>query len=189
MTAANSDATVNATSLATGAVQAGPPANWIAPTVSGIARRTATLTATPGTWTGIGNEYAYQWQRRTSATWTDIAGATGTSYTLDTADVGAQIRARVIASNPDGTVSASSAATAVVESAPPRNTALPSISGAARLGGTLTAAPGDWTPAGADYTYTWQRDGADIAARRRELHAPAGGRRPVRARQGHRDQR
>ena len=163
VTATNADATVTATSLATGVVQAGPPANWSAPTVSGTARRTATLTATPGTWTGIGNEYAYQWQRRVSTTWTDIAGATGTTYTLDSADVGAQIRVRVTATNPDGTISAASAATAVVEAAPPRNTALPSIGGAAKLGGTLTAAPGDWTPAGADYSYVWQRDGTDVA--------------------------
>ena len=104
VTATNADATVTATSFATGVVQAGPPANWSAPTVSGTARRTATLTATPGTWTGIGNEYAYQWQRRVSTTWTDIAGATGTSYTLDSADVGAQIRVRVTATNPDGTI-------------------------------------------------------------------------------------
>ncbi len=163
VTAANADATVTATSFATGFVQAGPPANWSAPTVSGTARRTATLTAAPGTWTGIGNEYAYQWQRRVATTWTDIAGATGTTHTLDSADVGAQIRVRVTGTNPDGTATAASAATAAVESAPPRNTVLPTIGGAAKLGGTLTAAPGDWTPAGADYTYVWQRDGADIA--------------------------
>ena len=163
VTAANPDATVTATSLATGVVQAGPPANWSAPTVSGTARRTATLSAATGTWTGIDNAYAYQWQRRTSATWIDVAGATGASYTLDSADVGAQIRVRVTGSNLDGSATAASAATAVVESAPPRNIALPTVSGPAKLGGTLIAAPGDWTPAGADYTYTWQRDGADIA--------------------------
>jgi subtilisin family serine protease len=163
VTATNADAAVAATSLATGVVQAGPPACWVAPAISGTARRTETLTARTGTWTGIGNAYAYQWQRRVSATWTDIAGATGTSYTLVAADVGVQIRVRVTASNPDGTVSAVSAATAAVEAAPPRNGALPAITGPAKLGATLTATPGDWTPAGADYTYAWQRDGAQIA--------------------------
>jgi hypothetical protein len=165
VTASNADASVTVTGMASSVVRAGPPFSTFAPAISGSARRTATLTSTPGDWGGIENDYAYQWQRRpqASAQFTNIDGATGTTYTLDSPDVGAQIRLRVTASNLDGAASATSAATATVATAPPRNTAVPTVSGDARLNGTLSAATGDWTPAGADYSYAWQRDGADIA--------------------------
>ncbi|HEX5617208.1 MAG TPA: hypothetical protein VFX51_02240, partial [Solirubrobacteraceae bacterium] len=164
VTATNADASVTATSGASSVVRAAPPVSTAAPALSGTARRTETLTATRGDWTGIGNEYAYQWQRRApGGQFTDIAAATELTYTLASADVGATVRLRVTASNPDGTVTAFSAASAAVAAAPPRNTAAPSVSGAAKLGATLTAAAGDWTPAGADYAYAWQRDGTDIA--------------------------
>jgi hypothetical protein len=39
----------------------------------------------------------------------------------------------------------------------PVNTALPTISGTAELGNTLTVTPGTWTDAGAAPTYQWQR--------------------------------
>jgi hypothetical protein len=165
VTATNADASVNVTSLASSVVRAGPPLNTAAPTISGVAQRTSTLTSTRGDWGGIENAYAYQWQRRASGAtqFADIAGATDTSYALVSADVGAQIRLRVTASNLDGTLSAFSAATSAVAAAPPRNAVLPSVSGEAKLGATLTATPGDWTPTGADYAYAWQRDGANIA--------------------------
>ena len=163
VTATNTDASVSATSVGSSVVQAGPPLNTAAPTISGSARRTSTLTSTPGSWGGILNDYAYQWQRRTNGTFTNIAGATGATYTLTSADVGSELRLRVTASNLDGTVSALSAATAVVEAAPPRNAGVPTVSGPAKLNGTLTATTGDWTPADLAFTYTWQRDGVDIA--------------------------
>jgi subtilisin family serine protease len=165
VTAANTDASVTATSAASGAVRAGPPYTAAAPTISGTAQRTATLTSTRGEWGGIENDYAYQWQRRASGAgqFTDIAGATSAAYTLVSVDVGAQIRLKVTATNLDGTLSAYSGSTSAVATAPPRNEGLPSVSGPAKLGGSLTAAPGDWSPAGADFAYAWQRDGVDIA--------------------------
>ena len=94
--------------------------------------------------------YAYQWQRRAPAgASVNIAGATGATYTLDAADVGAEIRLRVTATNPDGTLSATSAATAVVQ---PRRRATPRCRaqrpGEARRhadgrAGRLDARPGD----------------------------------------------
>jgi hypothetical protein len=162
VTATNADAGVSVTSIGSSVVKGGAPVNQGAPTISGTARRTATLTSTPGVWGGIENDYAYQWQRRTNGTFTDIAGATGATHTLDSADVGTVVRLRVSASNLDGTAAAFSAATAIVAAAAPSNTALPGITGAARLDETLTATPGDWTPAGAVYAYAWQRDGVDI---------------------------
>ena len=144
-------------------VQGGPPLSTAPPTVIGTARRTSTLSSTAGSWSGIGNDFTYQWQRRAPAgSFVNIAGATGETYTLVSADVGFEIRLRVTATNPEGAVSANSAATAVVVHAPPANSAAPSISGPARLGGTLTAATGTWSPADVSFTYAWQRDGVDI---------------------------
>jgi hypothetical protein len=45
----------------------------------------------------------------------------------------------------------------------PSNTAAPSISGTAELGGTLTCDPGSWSASPTGFTYQWYRDGAPIA--------------------------
>ena len=159
VTATNPDGSGSRASAPTATVKAAPPVNTSVPFITGATLRGTTLTASPGTWTGPGISYAYQWQRDG----VDIAGATGTTYTLRVADVGARIRVRVTATNPDAVVTAFSLASSVVLASPPRNAGVPTLSGPARLGGTLTAAPGDWTPTGLDFTYVWQRDGADIA--------------------------
>ncbi len=157
VTATNPDTSVSVASAATATVTAAPPAVTAAPTVTGTPQRTLTLTAVRGTWTGPDNTYAYQWQRDAGAGFAAIAGATGTTYTLGSADVGAKLRVQVVATNPDAGVSATSAATATVQAAPPVNTSPPTIAGTAGLDGRLTAAPGAWTPSGAGYSYTWQR--------------------------------
>jgi hypothetical protein len=166
VTAANPDASINAYSAATAAVAWAPPVNTAYPAISGTLRRTATLIASPGAWTGVGNTYAYQWQRTTDlATWTDIAGATDTSYTLAAGDVGARLRVVVTASNPDRVVSVPSAFSAVVQAAPPVSTGAPAVAGSATLGSRLSATTGDWSPVGTGYAYQWQRNaGSGFAA-------------------------
>jgi hypothetical protein len=77
-----------------------------------------TLTASPGTWSGIQPiTYAYQWLRCTSNC-AAITGATGASYTPTSADQGAVLRVAVTASNGFGSASATSAPTATVQGAP-----------------------------------------------------------------------
>ena len=83
-----------------------------------------TLTATTGTWDYSPTSYAYQWSRcdSTGANCTTIAGASNSTYTLVTADVGSTIRVAVTATNGNGATTASSPPTMVVQAAPPTNT-------------------------------------------------------------------
>ena len=122
----------------------------------------ATLRATSGSWSGEGNAYSYQWLRFTGGAWVNIAGATGATYELVLADVGATVSVLVTATNPDGSGNRASAPSATVNAAPPVNTSVPFITGATLRGNTLTAAPGTWTGPGISYAYQWQRDGVDI---------------------------
>ena len=179
ITATNADATVSAPSAATATVSASPPVDTVAPTISGPAVRGDALASTEGGWSGTGNSYSYQWQRSTNGTtWTDISGATADGYTLTTADEGDQVRLLVTASNPDGTVSAPSAATGSVSSAPPVDTAPPAVSGPAQRGLTLVSEIGTWDGIGNSYSYQWQRsaDGktwTDIAGATGTSYEPA----------------
>ena len=158
VTATNPDGSVSVASAASATVIAAPPVNTSVPTVSGVAQRTATLTATVGAWNGFGNAYTYQWQRSGDGgnAWTAVTGATGTTYTLGQSDEGLNVRVVVAATNPDGTTTAASAATSPVQAAPPVNTSPPAVNGPARLGATLTALTGAWTPATPGFAYQWQ---------------------------------
>ena len=162
VTAANPDGTVIADSPASATVLAAPPVNAAPPLLSGTAQRMSTLNASSGSWSGVGNVLAYQWQRSpdSGSTWNNIAGATTAAYTLAVADEGDNVRVLVTATNLDGTVSDPSAASAAVAADPPANTQLPAVVGTPSLGGTLTAAPGTWSPLGDTYTYQWQRGDA-----------------------------
>src|SRR5581483_3096022 len=138
------------------------PSNVTVPLLSGTPSQGQTLTATPGTWSGTGPTFAYQWRRcnTSGASCADISGATTSSYTLAAADQGSTIRVQVTASNPSGSPVATSAQTSVIGAAlvPPSNTSPPTISGTANDGQTLTASPGTWsgsTPM--TFTYQWKR--------------------------------
>ncbi len=84
-----------------------------------------------------------------------IAGANADSYVASAADVGDTLRVRVTASNTTGGTPANSAATAVVVPAPPVNSSLPAISGAAVHGQAFTASAGSWQNSPSGYAYRW----------------------------------
>ena len=88
----------------------GPFKTFQAPTVGEV------LTTTNGTWTNSPTSYAYQWQDCNSAGGgcVNIGGATSSSYTVASGDVGDTIRCVVTASNAYGSASQASAATGVV---------------------------------------------------------------------------
>ena len=158
VTGANGGGATPVTTPPTAVVAATPPANTAGPAISGTARDGQTLTVSAGTWTGTPTvELTRRWLRCDGAC-TEIPDATGTSYTLTPADVGATIRVEVTGTNGGGDSSVTSGPTGTVAAAPPANTAAPAISGTARDGQTLTASAGDWsgTPA-IDFTRQWQR--------------------------------
>ncbi len=86
-----------------------------APTISGSAQQGQTLTATPGPAAGgVPSATAYQWQRYASGSWSDIAGATGLTYSPTSSDSGDALRVVETATNSAGASTADSAPTALV---------------------------------------------------------------------------
>jgi hypothetical protein len=143
------------------------PVNTALPAISGTATVGQTLTASNGTWSNSPTSFAYQWLRCNGGGNSCVSAANGTQqpYTLVGADAGHTIRVRVTATNADGSTPAESAQTQAVatatSSAAPKNTALPTISGTARVGQTLTANDGSWSGSPTSFAYQWQRCNAD----------------------------
>lgn len=153
--------TAEQTSDASQVIADGNPSNTAPPTISGSAQEGDQLEADPGTWAGLTPiEFSYQWQRCLSGSCQDIVGATAQGYVAEFADVGYSLRVRVTASNSASSTVIYSAETATVVETPdpPAPQALPSISGTAAIGNTLSAAPGSWAGRQPiDYSYQWQR--------------------------------
>jgi len=73
-------------------------------------------------------------------------------------DVGHTLRVQETASNEGGSSApSSSAATAKVIAPPPVNSSLPTITGTAQSGQTLTGSNGSWTNEPTSFAYQWQR--------------------------------
>jgi hypothetical protein len=137
------------------------PANTALPTITGTTKVGSILTSTTGTWTGSPSPtFARQWERcdLAGANCADIGGATGTTYTLVQADHATTIRVRVTGTNTAGSSSAESAQTTEIQYLP-INTAVPTITGTATQGQTLTAGNGTWDafPSSLTFAYQWQR--------------------------------
>jgi hypothetical protein len=120
VTASNADGQTAANSQVTDVVSSNTaPINTARPTISGTAKSGEELTAANGTWTGGVRSYAYQWQRCDSggAGCGDVAGATGKTYGVRSADVTHTLRVVVTAANLAEPASANSDTTAVVRPA------------------------------------------------------------------------
>jgi hypothetical protein len=131
------------------------------PTISGDPTQGVSLSATTGSWGGKSPiNLGYQWRRcdASGGSCANIAGATGSTYTLGSADVGKTIRVVVTASNTVGSTSATAAQTAPIAGATPVNQTPPAIAGTPTQGQTLNASTGTWggTPP-FTYAYQWQR--------------------------------
>ena len=138
------------------------------PAISGTAQVGQTLTAdTSGIADadGLSNvTYSYQWVANDGSTDTDIAGATGSTYTLVDADEGKTVKVKVSFTDDAGNEEALiSGATAAVDAAPNSPaTGAPTITGTAQVGETLTADTSgiadDDGLTNVSYSYQWIRN-------------------------------
>ena len=175
------------TSDPTGEVEAKPNIQATGlPTISGMAQVGETLTADTS---AINDEdglnqvvFSYQWIRNDGNADEDIAGATGSSYTLTEDDEGKTVKVTVSFTDDSGnTESLPSDPTGEVATKPNSDpTGAPAISGTAHVGQTLTAnvtgiADEDGLE-NAEFTYQWIRnDGtedADIAGATGDTYTP-----------------
>jgi hypothetical protein len=145
----------------------GPPVVFALPTVSGSPVEGRVLTAASGSWSPSATSVAYQWQRDTGSGFSDISGATSTTYILVHDDIDASFRVHVVATNAHGSAPADSAAAGPVIDGHPANTAAPTVTGSLQGGKPLTVTAGTWFPGATSYAYQWQRSSssgyADIA--------------------------
>jgi hypothetical protein len=134
------------------------PTNSALPMVSGTAQEDDTLSATTGTWSGDpAPTYTYQWDRCKGSSCGAISGAVASSYVASLQDVGYTLEVVVTATNPGGHPTATSAQTPTVLIAAPVNSTLPTISGTAQQGATLSATLGSWANSPATYVYQWEQ--------------------------------
>ncbi|GAA2249617.1 hypothetical protein N1031_19725 [Herbiconiux moechotypicola] len=128
------------------------------PTVKGTTKAGSTLTVTTGTWTPAPVTLTYQWLRGGKP----ISGATKSSYTLTTTDVGTAITVTVTGRKAGFTTVTKTSAKLAIPVPALSATPTPKISGTAKAGSTLTAQPGTWSPAPVSLTYQWSRNGKAI---------------------------
>ena len=154
-------ATSNETGVVTGASQGAAIANTAAPSAVGIPRVGLELTAYAGSWytqTGAPTT-AVQWLRNG----VPVAGATGSTYALGAADLGARISLRVTATK-DGYQPSTytSSPTAPIAPGIITLTDVPRMFGLLKVGKVLKALPPTSSPVATTVRYQWLRNGVPI---------------------------
>jgi thermitase len=147
-----------AESALTAAVLQAVPVNKKAPEIEGVAQQGKLLKAVHDEWTNSPTEFKYEWLRCESSgsPCSAIAGATKSEYTPVEADVGKKLKVKEIAKNAGGeSAPVESALTAAVLPAVPVNEALPTITGEAQQGKTLTEHNGKWSNSPTEFKYQW----------------------------------
>jgi hypothetical protein len=139
----------------TSAASATVVAATFAPTtasITGTAVVGGTLTANVAAWTPTPDTITYQWRRNGVA----ISGQTASTYVIANSDLGTSLTVVVTGSASGYTpLALTSAAVAVPKYL--TTTPIPSITGIAIVGNTLTATAGAWSPAGVAFSYQWSR--------------------------------
>lgn len=150
-----------ATASITGTVTGLVISNTVAPVVTGSWTEGSVLTTSNGSWSATGT-FTYKWQRSTdAASWSDISGATASTYTLVSADAGNFIRSVVAINSSTGAGTAYSASTRKVGA--PYNTVAAAVTGTLRVGSTQSTTNGTWTNSPTSYSYQWQSSSNGIA--------------------------
>ncbi|MET8825820.1 hypothetical protein ABZX40_09885 [Streptomyces sp. NPDC004610] len=130
-----------------------------APKVTGTAKTGAKVSADPGTWSAAPTSYTYQWK----ADGRVLAGATGKTYTVPASVVGKKLTVTVTALRSGWrSGSATSAPVTVAKGDAPKASKVPVITGTAKVGRTLKAGKGTWSPAPTSYSYQWYANGRAI---------------------------
>lgn len=157
VTATNASGAATATSNTVTVTEPAPTSSAL-PTLTGGTTAGSTLTCSPGTWTNDPDTLSFAW----TANGVLIAGATADEYVIAQA-AGVQLRCVVDAENTGGSATATSGAVTVTGSpTAPTNTALPTISGSAIEGATLTCDDGSWTGTPSSFARSWTADGVAL---------------------------
>lgn len=130
------------------------------PTITGTAQQGQRLTEVHGSWRREPTGFTYKWLRCNSAGagCSPISKATAQAYVPIAEDVGHKLRVQETVSSAGGFgSSAESAATGVVVPPVPGSAALPTITGTAQQGQTLTEVHGSWMYGPTGYAYQWLR--------------------------------
>ncbi len=147
-----------------------PPPTVVAPGVptlgaitGGNGRATVAFSAAAagGTPTGFTVRVVDAANAQVGALRTAPAGAT--ALVIDGLTNGTAYRFQVRATNDAGTSAYSALSASVTPAVPPLTTAVPSITGIAKVGSVLTANTGIWGPAPVSFTYQWFSGGAAIS--------------------------
>lgn len=135
------------------------------PTILGTPKVDQKVTAATGSWGPAPVSLAYQWHKVSSAGTTyTLPGATSAVYRAQASDVGYRLKVKVTGSKQGfAPVSKTSAVTAAVLKASFVTGPIPTVSGTPRVGMTLTAVPGTWSPTPSSFSFQWYRNGAAIA--------------------------
>lgn len=173
---------VTSTSAPTVPVAEGPAPQVVTlPRVTGTARVGATLTAVAGTYSPAASATSLQWMVGNLP----VDAATQQTYLVRPGDVGKTIHvvetATVAGYAPRTAASASTAA--VVLGAAPTVTVAPSIDGVAKVGETLTAVSGTYTPAPDSARLEWLRNGTPVAEGRTYVVLPSDAGQAIRVRE------
>ncbi len=141
------------------------------PTISGTVRVASTLTSRPGTWSPAAT-LGYQWYANGAA----ISGARSATYAIASTHKGKRISVRVTGNRPGyAAVTRTSASTTTVAtntfSAP-----TPSITGTRKVGSTLTALRGTWSPTPTTYRYQWYVGSTAISGQTGKTYRPGASR-------------
>jgi len=141
------------------------PTNTTPPTIAGTTTEGQQLIASSGKWTASPTSYAYQWQDCNTAgsSCLNVNGATTSTFTLSSSDVGHTIRVIVTASNASGSNPASSAptATVAVDTPPPPTASFTYAPTSPVAGQALTLDGSNSTCSDGPCTYEWSDDGGE----------------------------